>query len=203
MPERERMKMERRTFAMDSLQIETREEGKAEKIVGHAAVFDTIGDGGWFREKIAPGAFRKSIDQDDIRALFNHNPDYVIGRNKAGTLILREDEKGLWIEVDPPDTQFARDLKISIARGDISQMSFGFEIISEERQKGTGNEPDLFTLREVKLWDVSPVTFPFYAQTDVSVHSREKWAADQRKPAGAPAGKRNALLRREARLKKR
>ncbi len=202
MAEKETTKLEHRTYAV-SMSIEKRGEAEQERIVGHAAVFDTVGDGGWFREKIAPGAFTNSIGRDDVRALFNHNPDYVLGRNTAGTLTLREDEKGLWVEIDPPDTQFARDLKVSIARGDISQMSFGFEIISEERQKGIGNEPDLFTLREVKLWDVSPVTYPFYKETDVSVHGREAWATEHRtETKSIPVGKRVELLRRELNAKR-
>lgn len=201
MPEKEKSKIEHRTYAVN-LSIEKREDSESEKIVGHAAVFDTVGDGGWFREKIAAGAFVKSIGQDDVRALFNHDANFVLGRNKAGTLFMREDEKGLWVEIDPPDTQYARDLKVSIARGDITQMSFGFEIISEERQKGEGNESDLFILREVKLWDVSPVTFPFYQQTDVSVHSREAWAAENRSKGTSTAGKRAHLLRRKLNLKR-
>jgi HK97 family phage prohead protease len=198
MPEKLKNQMERRTFNVTTLSLR-KDEDEKKRIVGHAAVFDTVGDGGWFREKIAPGAFKKSIEADDVRALFNHDPNFVLGRNKAGTLKMREDEKGLWIEIDPPDTQFARDLSTSIERGDISQMSFGFEIISEERQKGDGTEPDLFTLREVKLWDVSPVTFPFYTQTDVSVHSREQWSQRQAAPA---AGMRLSLLRREFNLRR-
>jgi len=167
--------IEQRTFNAQ-IGIEGRGDGKTPKIVGHAAVFDVIGEGGWFREKVAPGAFANTIKEDDVRALFNHNPDFVIGRNRAGTLRMKEDEKGLAIEIDPPETQFARDLMISIGRGDISQMSFGFEILKEERQAGEGKDLDLFTLREVRLWDVSPVTYPFYKQTDVSVHSRQAWS---------------------------
>lgn len=177
---RQNSEREYRTYAITSITIEKRAESERQKIVGHAAVFDVIGDGGWFREKVAPGAFLKSIQDDDIRALFNHNPDYVLGRNKAGTLSLREDDKGLLVEIDPPDTQSARDLVISIGRGDITQMSFGFEILKEERTDGEGKEPDLFTLKEVRLWDVSPVTYPFYKQTDVSVHSREAWSEEQK-----------------------
>ncbi len=201
MPEREKGQREYRTFDVTSLSIERRDTDPAERIVGHAAVFDKVGDGGWFREKVAPGAFTKSIGQDDVRALFNHDANFVLGRNKSGTLTLREDEKGLWIEIDPPDTQIARDLKTSISRGDISQMSFGFEIIKEDRQKGNDMEPDLFILREVKLWDVSPVTFPFYAQTDVSVHSREQWSAQQRNQS-VPVGMYRDLLRREFKLRR-
>lgn len=171
--------LERRTYVAE-LSLQTRQEDQKQRIIGHAAVFDVVAGNGWFREKVAPGAFKNSIEKDDVRALFNHDPNFVLGRNKAGTLIMREDDKGLLVEIDPPDTQIARDLKVSIERGDITQMSFGFEILKEEREQGEGKEPDLFTLREVKLWDVSPVTFPFYSETDVSVHSREKWRETQR-----------------------
>ena len=194
---RESSPIEYRTFDMISLRADGEE---AKQIIGHAAMFNVIGDGGWFREKIAPGAFAKSIERDDVRALFNHDKNFPLGRNKAGTLRLSEDDKGLLSEIDPPDTQYARDLLVSIGRGDITQMSFGFEIVAEERIKGQGKEPDLFIIKEAKLWDVSPVTFPFYTQTDVSVHSREAWAADQRK-AQIPAGLRAALLRREFTLR--
>jgi hypothetical protein len=174
------MPKEYRTYNVDKLEV--REEDAKQRIVGHAAVFNVIADGGgWFREQVAPGAFKESIAKDDIRALFNHDPNFVLGRNRAGTLKLREDDTGLLVEIDPPDTQFAKDLAVSIGRGDITQMSFGFEILKEERQSGSGDkEPDLFTLQEVRLWDVSPVTFPFYKETDVSVHSRKLWSETQR-----------------------
>jgi len=193
--------MEYRTFNVTSMAV-NRDDSEKPRIVGHAAVFDVIGDGGYFRERIAKGAFEKSIVNDDVRALFNHSPDYVLGRNTAGTLVMREDEKGLFVQIDPPDTQFARDLMTSISRGDISQMSFGFEIIDEERTKGEGGELDLYTLREVRLWDVSPVTFPFYKQTDVSVHSRSQWAASQERRGSVPAGMRLNLLKREFNLRR-
>ena len=154
--------------------LEKRGDDKS-RIVGHAAVFNTIaGDGLWFREKIAAGAFSESIGQDDIRALWNHDSNIVLGRNTSGTLALREDEKGLWVEIDPPDTQSARDLMVSIERGDVSQMSFGFEVLTDEWERKE-DEPDLRILKKVKLWDVSPVTFPFYTQTDVALRSHDKW----------------------------
>jgi uncharacterized protein len=193
--------MEYRTFNVTSMAV-NRDDAEKPRIVGHAAVFDVIGDGGYFRERIAKGAFEKSIVTDDVRALFNHSPDYVLGRNTAGTLVMREDEKGLFVQIDPPDTQFARDLMTSISRGDISQMSFGFEIIDEERTKGEGGELDLYTLREVRLWDVSPVTFPFYKQTDVSVHSRSQWSESQERRGSIPAGMRLNLLKREFDLRR-
>src|SRR4051812_13150212 len=84
---------------------ELRADKDKRTIVGHAAVFNSPTDLGWFREQIRPGAFAESVKVDDVRALFNHNPDHVLGRNKAGTLKLAEDDKGLAIEITPPDTQ--------------------------------------------------------------------------------------------------
>jgi len=142
-----------------------------------------MGDGGWFREKIAPGAFASSINTDDVRALFNHDPNFVLGRNKAGTLKMSEDERGLHIEIEPPDTQVARDLMVSLERGDISQMSFGFEVIKDSWERSTeGNNLDIRTLEKVRLWDVSPVTFPFYKETDVAVRSHEEWQKTLNEP---------------------
>jgi HK97 family phage prohead protease len=168
-------KMERRAY---NFTVEKRDD-ETKKLIGHAAVFDTIGDGGFFREKISPGAFTKSIQSDDVRALFNHDSNYVLGRNTAGTLKLSEDQRGLVVEIDPPDTQWARDLLTSIERGDISQMSFGFETIKDSWERGAKNEPDLRTLEEVKLWDVSPVTFPFYLETDIALRNREAWINEE------------------------
>ncbi len=158
--------LERRTFA-----IEVRAaEGKARQVTGHAAVFNITTDiGGWFKERVLPGAFKESIGQDDIRALFNHDPNIVLGRNKAGTLRLSEDEVGLAIEIDLPDTQAARDLAISMERGDVTQMSFGFEVLDASWDTIDGE--DVRVLKRVKLWDVSPVTYPAYEDTDASVRS--------------------------------
>lgn len=166
--------IERRVFALDKIGV-TRADGAAPKIVGHAAVFNAATDiGGMFREKVAPGAFRDAIGRDDVRALFNHNPDYVLGRNKAGTLRMAEDDVGLAVEIDPPDTQLGRDLLVSMDRGDITQMSFGFMVrkqLWEEDEKGNVTR----TLQEVELFDVSPVTYPAYPTTDVGIRSLADW----------------------------
>lgn len=145
-------------------------------IEGHAAIFNEWSEtlGGFFpyKERVLPGAFKDSIEKDDIRALFNHNPDYVLGRNKSGTLELKEDEKGLKVIIHPPDTQWARDLLVSIDRGDITQMSFGF--IVESDRWGLEDGMDVRELHKVKLFDVSPVTYPAYPQTDVGVRSMDE-----------------------------
>lgn len=93
----------------------------------------------------------------------------LLGWNKASTLFLKEDETGLKVRIVPPDTQWARDLLVPIERGDVSQMSFGFTVISD--RWGTEEGMDVRELVKVKLYDVSPVTFPAYPQTDVGVRS--------------------------------
>lgn len=165
------MKIERRTFA-----FELRADGDSHKIVGHAALFNTPTQirtaTGEFTEEIAPGAFAEAILQDDVRALFNHDPNYVLGRNTANTLRMSEDASGLAVEIDPPATQWAQDLQVSIQRGDINQMSFGFRAKEQkvERRDGMIHR----TVTRAQLLDVSPVTYPAYRQTDVAVRSSQE-----------------------------
>jgi uncharacterized protein len=171
--------IERRNFDV-KVTVETRDDEKR-TIKGHAALFNSWSeDLGGFREVILPGAFSEAITTDDVRALWNHNPDHVLGRNKAGTLILSEDERGLAIEIIPPDTQLARDLMTSIERGDVSQMSFGFSVKpngqkTERAEDGTRRR----TLTNVNLYDVSPVTYPAYTSTDVAIRSMDLLEKDQ------------------------
>lgn len=190
--------MEKRTFEIDGLVIRKSEDGKR-TIRGHAAIFNTVADGGWFREQVAPGAFKDSIGVDDVRALWNHDANHVLGRNKSGTLRLSEDEHGLAIEIDPPDTQTARDLVVLIERGDVSQMSFGFQTIKDSWETNEGDK-DIRTLEKVKLWDVSPVTFPFYKDTDVAVRSHEQWK--QKEAQAVQPAYRNRLRKKQFRIKK-
>ncbi|HQM91462.1 MAG TPA: HK97 family phage prohead protease [Syntrophales bacterium] len=191
------MKQERRTLHSE-FRVEQREDGK-KLIRGHAAVFNSETDLGWFRERIAPGAFSESIGKDDVRALFNHDENFILGRNKAGTLTMREDEQGLYVEIDPPDTQVARDLVTSIERGDISQMSFGFQTIKDSWETEENAAKDLRTLEKVKLWDVSPVTFPAYQETDVAVRSHDCWSQSKAESLKYKPFK-TALLRRRLAL---
>jgi len=145
-------------------------EGGQRKIVGYAALFNVLSPPLWgFRERIQPGAFSKTIREADVRALWNHDSNLVLGRTKNGTLRLKEDDVGLGIEINPPDTQWARDALVSIDRGDVDQMSFSFEAVRETW--GTESGHTVRTLEEVKLFDVSPVTFPAYPQTSVQLRS--------------------------------
>lgn len=169
-------KTEKRCAEITELRV-AESEGSLPIIEGHAAVFDSLsqelGRMFPFKEKIQRGAFKDSLEKDDIRALWNHDPNYVLGRNRANTLELSESEKGLKVRIQPPDTAWARDLVTSIKRGDISQMSFGFTVEKEDWTVENGE--DIRTLRQVKLFDVSPVTFPAYLQTDVGVRAMDSY----------------------------
>ena len=155
--------MERRKFKTDGI---CRDSSKS--LTGYAAKFYKETELSKFCEMIVPGAFRETIKKDDIKALLNHDKNYVLGRNKSGTLTLAEDGIGLKVAIILPDTQDGRDLAVSIERGDINQMSFAFKVRDEEWIKRTGQK-DLRKLRKVQLFDVSVVTFPAYENTDISV----------------------------------
>ena len=162
--------------------VEVRQaEGEPQKIVGHAAVFDTLTTlYAGVQEKVAKGAFLDSIQRDDIRALFNHDPNFVLGRNMAKTLNLKEDSQGLYFEITLPDTQAARDLVTSIKRGDISQNSFAFRVMpgGQDWTESPDGSMKIRTLTKVKLFDVSPVTYPAYPTTDLGLRSIEEILED-------------------------
>jgi HK97 family phage prohead protease len=163
-----------RSYPMQELRAEA-EGGELPKIKGYAAVFDQLSEPifGLFREKIKAGAFAQTAKEDDVRALNNHDVNCVLGRTKNGTLSLGEDEHGLKIVIMPPDTQCARDLITNIQRGDVDQMSFTFQVESkDEKWSMDKNNFPIRELGKVKLYDVSPVTFPAYPQTTVSVENR-------------------------------
>jgi uncharacterized protein len=196
------MGKERRTFRLFEFRADTQDGESRPRITGHAAVFNSLSEMLWgFREMIAPGAFRGAIDKSDVRALVNHDSNFILGRKKNGTLKLWEDERGLAIDIDPPLTQWANDLLVSIGRGDIDQMSFGFTV-AEDRWEEVDGETRRTILRVDELFDVSPVTFPAYPETDVALRERfarqiEKLRGLNAEPVASAAQKRSLdLLKR-------
>jgi len=163
-------KCERRMLDRAELRLDS--EGEARTIRGYAAVFDSMSQPLMgFREIIRRGAFRKTIKDGDIRALWNHDPNYVLGRKSARTLRIEEDEKGLSTRIFPPDATWARDLMTSIERGDVTQMSFGFRVVKDNWLPAGQDGLPVRELLSVQLFDVSPVTFPAYTQTEVHVRA--------------------------------
>ena len=168
---------ERRVFGA-SFELRAAEDDSPATLKGYAALFNKRSrDLGGFFEEISPGAFADTLD-GDVRALFNHDPNIVLGRTKSGTLDLSEDKRGLAFELRPPATTLVADQVLApIERGDVSQMSFGFITIEDEWR--TEGKKEIRTLVKVELLDISPVTFPAYPQTKVAVRSLEAWRESQ------------------------
>jgi HK97 family phage prohead protease len=155
-------KIETRVFTND---FEVRETSDGMTLSGYAAVFNSNSEPLPFIERIAPGAFKRSLSsRNDIKLLWNHDSSSVLGSTRAGTLRLYEDEKGLRVEADLPDTTQGRDARVLIQRGDVTGFSFGFTVPANgDRWNAEGTER---TLTSVRLLEVSTgVAFPAYSAT--------------------------------------
>lgn len=168
------------------------------KIVGYAAVFDQESEPlGGFVEVIAPGAFDDVLGAD-VRGLFNHDPNYLLGRTASGTLVLSVDAVGLRYEITPPDTQTVRDLVLApLARGDLSGSSFAFRVArGGDRWDEDGDGRVIRTITRVgELLDVGPVAFPAYPDSTAAQRSLDAWR--QAKAEGDTARHRDAREARE------
>lgn len=209
--------LERRSYFL--VEVRADEPDGAPKIEGIAAVYnqpaviETLS--GSFIEVIEPGFFEDALG-NDVRALWNHNTDMVLGRTRSGTLRLGDREMGLGVEIDPPDTQAGRDAVVSIRRGDVDQMSFAFSVKSGEDSWAEKDGKIVRTLKRgacKQLYDVSPVTFPAYPQTSVAVRSvlqdhqlaaeaSRDGGAEQELQAEAEQAKAQARRRRRERTRK-
>jgi HK97 family phage prohead protease len=194
------MKIERRTF-----KVEVRKGAAGRKINGTAVVYNSLSeDLGGYKERINPSAFA-GADITDVRCLINHDGNKVLGRTTSRTLVLANGPKGMGFTCDPPDTSYARDLAVSMDRGDIDQCSFAFTV----PPGGATWEslPDGSSVRTVnkisRLYDVSVVTFPAYAETSSGLRSVAEIMSER--PAGkivprSSGGASIDLLRRRLEL---
>jgi uncharacterized protein len=170
--------LERRAFV--ECRAEASDNGK--KIRGYAIVFNSLSvDLGGFREIIAPEAVDRTLSEGlDVRALVDHDSAKVIGRTRAGTLVLRKDSKGLRIEVEPDtDISYANDIMRAVSRGDVSGMSFGFRTLGDEWNYE--EKTPLRTVTDMRISEVSIVTFPAYQATDVQVAQRSLQAFQEKR----------------------
>lgn len=185
------MTIEKREIAVEDFEL--REAGDGYSFSGYAAVFNSDSAPLPFIEQIAPGAFRRSLTaRNNVRMLLNHDTSRVLATTRAKTLRLSEDDRGLKVEADlPRGVSYADDLSILMRRGDISSMSFGFTVPrggdswSEDGQRRT--------LREVRLHEVSVVTFPAYEATTASVRDYSLIASRTERDADAIADAMTAL----------
>lgn len=181
--------LERRAFAECRVEVEDNK-----RIKGYAIVFNSLSvDLGGFREQIAPEAVDRTLSEGlDVRALVDHDSSKVIGRNRSGTLDLRKDRKGLRVDIEPDlGISYASDIMRAVARGDVSGMSFGFRVIEDEWN--WEEKIPIRTVTDMRVSEVSIVTFPAYQATNVEAAVRSMNAA---RPA---AGNRLAFLARQLR----
>lgn len=164
-----------------STDYQTREDGEDLIIEGYFAVFNSIYEiAPGMTESVAEGAFDDQTDRD-VRALTDHDSTLVLGRTKAGTLELRQDEVGLWgrVAINPKDSDAVNTYE-RVKRGDVDQCSFGFEIVDEEAEYRDDGSVH-WTIKQVKLHEVSVCTFPAYSDTHVSARSAEREEMNIRK----------------------
>lgn len=161
---------ERRHF---SHKVESRAEGEAEYFEGSAANIGEVADLGWFTEEIMPGAFDEVLS-DDVRGLFNHDPDQILGRTVSKTMVLSVENNALRYRIlyNPNDPDHVRVMQ-KVKRGDVSQSSFSFDV--KDAKWSTKNGKDHRQIYKFqKLYDVAPVTYPAYENTTVAARSLEK-----------------------------
>jgi HK97 family phage prohead protease len=141
------------------------------KLGGYAAVFDQTTDLGWEgKERIGRRAFDATLKDPatDVRALHNHDPQYLLGRQKSGTLRLSVDSRGLEYEIDLPDVEYARTVRVLAERGDLDGASFAF--VPGDYEWDDDHETRTHT-SVARLVDVAPVTFPAYAGASTEARS--------------------------------
>ncbi len=153
---------------IDIQRSEIRADAETNQLTGYAAVYNSEYENDYFIEVIKAGAFTRALsEKHDVRSLVDHIPTFVLGRTKSGTLRLKEDSIGLFVENDLPDTSYSQDLKTKMLRGDVDGMSFGFVVTSENW--GVRNNKLFREILDLDLFDVSVVTYPAYKQTSASI----------------------------------
>jgi HK97 family phage prohead protease len=179
----------------DGLVVETRADGRP-VLTGYAVRYNTLSvDLGGFREQILPGAFDKVLNRQrgkgDVVALFNHDPNQLLGRTSSGTLELASDDKGLRYTVSLPNTELGRMIAEMTARRDLRGSSFAFTVDQKGESWAPGEDgKPRRSIREVSgLFDVSVVTHPAYASSSAAVarRSMEAWMQSQDEPVAEPA----------------
>lgn len=162
--------IERRAYSSG---MEVRATDGKTTLRGYAARFGSVYDMGWFTEEVSRDAF-KNADMADVRVLFNHDPNQILGRTKSGTARVGVDETGLWYEVDLPESAAA--IREAVQRGDVAESSWGFVLSGDAWEKR--GEKQHRTLTEVRtVYDASPVTFPANPDTSVAKRSLEMYSA--------------------------
>lgn len=174
--------------------FEARVEVDGKRLRGYPIVFNSLSlDLGGFRERILPPAVDRILREDaDVRALVDHQTSMVLGRTRAGTLRLKKDRNGLLADIDPPRTSYAKDLIEVVNRGDVSGMSFRFQVIDDDWHVEEGMP--VREISDMAIDEISIVAFPAYPATEVSTR-----ALDRLRAFRGESDARMAFLRRKLR----
>lgn len=156
---------------MNRYRVETRAEVAGNRLRGYAAVYGPMARIGNTWESIAPGAFDEALKRDDVVALVNHDASQLLGRTEAGTLRLGSDSRGLEFEVDLPNTAAGDAVREYVSRGDMRGASFGFIPGDDQLTVAKDGRQHRTHTRVAQLIDVSVVTLPAYADTEVALRA--------------------------------
>lgn len=162
-------------------QTDKETEKRSRTVEGYAAVYNTWADLGWMRETIEKGAFKNALVNSDVRAFFNHDSNQILAREKAGTLEVWEDDKGLKFRFDIPESR--NDILEMIERKDVDECSFAM-IVKEQRfvwSQDENMQDERYIIEVAELRDISIVTFPAYNSTEVALRSKEEYRKKQEK----------------------
>lgn len=166
--------IERRILSVDDVELRVT-DGDEPKIKGYAAKYGKWSlDLGGFTERIRAGAFDEALENSDVRALKNHDPNLLLGRTTSGTLQLKSNSVGLGMEIDPPDTNTGRDIIEEIRRKDITGCSFSFITAEDDWKYNEDGSVERTIIKVAELFDVGPVTYPAYPDTTVAVRSLDE-----------------------------
>lgn len=170
------LEKEIRYLHADTIEVRSgEEESDSLGLAGYVVKFNQRSHLIWgeFYERVAKGAFLRSLQENTIKALWNHRSDFVLGSTKNGTLRLYEDNTGLRFEVDLPNNTWGKDAYESVQRGDVDGMSFGFRVRKDAWQYLKDEDVYERTLLEVDLFEVSPTPFPAYPDSEASQRNLE------------------------------
>ncbi|WP_141706112.1 HK97 family phage prohead protease [Caloranaerobacter ferrireducens] len=192
-------KKEIRSFIIDKLEIRKSDDNNSMTVAGYVTKFNTRSKLIWgeFYEKVAKGAFARSLEENIIKALWNHRSDFVLGSTKNGTLRLKEDDVGLYFELDLPNSTWGKDAYESIKRGDVDGVSFGFYVRKDKWEYI--KEEDVYerTLLDVDLFEISPTPFPAYPESEVAKRSLEEFKKEIKNEKDLDLRKRKLSLELE------
>ncbi len=163
--------LEVRSLEVQDIEFRAGQGEQPHRLVGYAATYNSLSaDLGGFKERILPGAFKRSLTSgQDVRALVDHDPSKLLARTSSKTLRIAEDDKGLRYEIDLPDTSYAHDVRALVARGDVKGMSFGFKVPEGGQRFTKEGGQTIRELNNIDLREITVTSIPAYGSTSLSL----------------------------------